>query len=161
MPLMTISTIESDIAEKRTDVETHHRALFSRRSFSPGELIAEFTWTRVVPHATYLTIQIGNNKHIELVPEYLECINHSCDPNCFFDTTKRQLVALKNIPEGTELTFFYPSSEWDMDRPFQCLCGCSNCIGVIRGAKHLPDSLIGSYRFTDFIRQKLLKERGV
>jgi SET domain-containing protein len=158
---MTISSIESDVAEKRTDAITRHRALYSRRNFKPGELIIDFTWSSLSPQPTYLTIQISDNEHGELEPAYLDCINHSCDPNCFFDTERKKLIALKELEEGTELSFFYPSSEWDMDRPFQCLCKSSNCIGTIRGAKHLPEKLIPEYRFTQYIRQRLAKERGL
>jgi hypothetical protein len=67
-----------------------------------------------------------------------------------------QLIALKDIQEGEEFTFFYPSAEWDMDRSFECLCGTSSCIGTIKGAKYLSANLVKRYRFTDYIRRKLV-----
>jgi hypothetical protein len=58
------------------------------------------------------------------------------------DTTTMRVVAARDLEAGEELTFFYPSTEWDMDRPFRCRCGAPECIGVVSGAKHLaPDTL--------------------
>jgi hypothetical protein len=159
--LMTIKTSESDVAEKRTDVITRHRSLWSRKVFQPNEVIATFHWDTIHAKPSYLTVQISDTEHIELSPGYLECVNHSCDPNSFFDTAKRMFVALKPIQEGEEFTFFYPSSEWDMDQAFQCNCGSPACLGTIKGAKYLPAGLLKNYRFTDFIEQKLKVERGI
>jgi hypothetical protein len=39
------------------------------------------------------------------------------------------------------MTFFYPSTEWDMAQPFTC-CGSSNC-WVVKGAAHIrPEILV-------------------
>jgi len=159
--LVTIKSSESNAAEKRTDVITRHRSLYSRKEFKANEVIAGFSWKKIHSKPSYLTIQISDNEHIELLPEYLDCVNHSCDPNCFFDTTKQLFLSLKPIKEGEEFTFFYPSSEWDMDQAFQCNCHSEVCIGLIKGAKYLPANLIKNYRFTDFIEQKLRTERGL
>ncbi len=159
--LITIHSPESNVAEKRTDVITRHRSLYSRKAFLANEVIAGFSWKKIHSKPSYLTIQISDDEHIELLPDYLECVNHSCDPNCFFDTTKQLFLALKPIEDGEEFTFFYPSSEWDMDQAFQCNCRSAACIGLIKGAKYLPAGLIKNYRFTDFIEQKLRMERGL
>lgn len=151
--VIAIATV--DIAEIRIDPAKNHRSLYSRKEFRVNEVISEFSAKGVYPNPSYLTVQISDGEHIELFPECLECINHSCDPNCFFDTAKMQLVSIKHIKEGDELTFFYPSTEWDMDQAFQCLCRSKNCIGLIQGAKYLSESIIKNYRFTDFIEQKL------
>jgi hypothetical protein len=153
--VIVIDITQSDIAEIRTNLVKKHRSLYARKKFRANQLIVEFSWTEIHVKPNYLTVQIGENEHIELLPEYLECINHSCDPNSFFDTTNKRLIALKPIAAGEEITFFYPSAEWDMDQIFQCLCNCSNCLGIIKGAKYLDDATAKKYRFTDFIRQKL------
>jgi len=150
--VIAIATV--DIAEIRINAKKH-RSLYSRKEFRVNEVIVEFTSKRVYPNPSYLTVQISDEEHIELFPEYLECINHSCDPNCFFDTAKKQLISIKPIEDGDELTFFYPSTEWDMDRAFQCTCRSKNCIGLIQGAKYLPESVIKNYRVTQFIEQKI------
>ena len=152
---VVIALATDDIAEIRIGVTTNHRSLFSRREFMANEVIVEFSAKQVYSQPNYLTVQITEEEHIELFPEYLECINHSCDPNCFFDTTRMELIAIKPIEEGDELTFFYPSTEWDMDQSFRCLCNTKKCIGMIQGAKYLSPSTIKKYQFNQFIEQKL------
>ena len=155
-----IDASQSEIAEIRTNLIKKHRSLYSRKEFKAHSVVAEFYWTKIHSKPSYLTVQISEKEHIELVPTYLECINHSCDPNSFFDTTSKQLVSLKDIAVGEEITFFYPSAEWDMDQIFQCDCRCANCLGVIKGAKYLDERSLKNYRFTDFIKRKLAS-RGV
>lgn len=145
----------ADVAEIRIDPIRNHRSLFARRFFKADELIIEFTSRAIHSTPNYLTIQISDDQHIELLPEYLECTNHSCDPNCFFDTASRRFISTKPIREGEELTFFYPSTEWEMDRAFQCSCGSKKCIGLIQGAKYLSEQMLKRYRLTEFIEQKL------
>lgn len=71
-------------------------------------------------------------------------VNHSCEPNVVFDlsskdASKWHIRALQDVGVGTArkglfcgshsylcvqaVTFFYPSTEWDMDQPFRCICG--------------------------------------
>ena len=150
---------DAGLAEVRTDVITGHRSLFAKKSFQPEDVISEFYWNEVLNKPTYLTVQIGENEHIELLPSFLECANHSCAPNAFFDTTRRQLVCILPIAKGEEITFFYPSAEWDMDQPFDCHCNSSACIGHIAGAKYLSEAQKNHYRFTDFIQHKIAGQR--
>lgn len=148
---------QDEIAEIRIDPITGYRSLFCKKRFHENEVIIGFMAKAVHDTPSYLTVQISEHEHIELLPECLECANHSCDPNCFFDTSTMLLVALRDIPPGEELRFFYPSAEWDMDRPFQCSCGSDYCIGEVKGAKYLSAVAKRRYRFTDFIKGKLSK----
>ncbi len=143
------------IAEVWQDTSNGHHSLHSTGAYQPGEVISAFTAASIWATPSYLTVQISNDKHIMLAPQFLEYINHSCDPNAFFDTTSFQLVCLKPIFPGDQFTFFYPSAEWNMAQPFACRCGSANCIGEITGASQLPEALLYRYRFTDFIRSKL------
>jgi SET domain len=146
------------IAEVRQKISNEQNALFALRSYHPGEVIADFSAGTISAEPTYLTVQVGIGKHITLQPEFLQYINHSCDPNVFFNTTTMQLVALKELSVGQELTFFYPSTEWEMTQSFNCYCGSPKCIGEIRGASFLSKELVSQYRFTDFIQQQLAKK---
>jgi hypothetical protein len=145
------------IAEMRRKLSNGQNALFTLRSFNRGEIIADFSAGTISAEPTYLTIQLGIRKHITFDPEFLQYINHSCDPNVFFDTTAMNLVALKNLKPEEEMTFFYPSTEWRMAQPFHCYCGSIQCLGKIRGAAYLPKEALERYRFTDFIQQQLTK----
>ncbi|KAG0322589.1 hypothetical protein BGZ99_003246 [Dissophora globulifera] len=76
----------------------------------------------------YTTVQVGENEHIEL--------NSDRD----------------------NLTFFYPSSEWEMDQPFPCWCGSEQCVKNIQGAKFLSKQTMSRYFITKHI-QELLNKR--
>jgi hypothetical protein len=52
---------------------------------------------------------------------------------------------------GDQVTFFYPSTEWDMDEQFTCWCGADECLKSIRGAKYLDDRAMKRYFFNDHI----------
>jgi len=147
-----------EIADVRQHITTGQNALFTLKNWAPGEVLADFSAGTISAEPTYLTVQIAEGKHITLQPEYLQYINHSCEPNVFFDTTFMQLVALKEIPAGTELVFFYPSSEWKMTQTFHCFCGQANCLGEIKGAAYLSKEAVSTYRFTDYIQSLLAKQ---
>lgn len=145
------------IAEVRQKLSNKQNALFALRSYRPGEMIADFSAGTISAEPTYLTVQVGVRKHITLQPEFLQYINHSCEPNVFFDTTRMQLIALKEMREQEEMTFFYPSTEWKMTQSFNCYCQSTGCIGEIKGAAFLSREAQEKYRFTDFIQQQLAK----
>lgn len=144
-----------EIAEIITDASSGNRSLISKKIFYKNDIISSFWWDVVYENPNYLTIQIDNAKHIILQPGFLECINHSCGPNSFFDTEKKLLICLKPIIIGEEITFFYPSAEWDMDQTFLCNCRKDKCIGIVKGAKYLDSETISQYQTTYFIAQKL------
>ena len=135
--------------------ETNQRSLFAAVSCAPGDVICAFSAATTQSFATYLTVQTGTNRHITLKPEFLQYINHSCNPNAFFNTTSMELVCLQPIQPGDELTFFYPSTEWEMAQPFVCNCNSAACIQLINGASHLSIETLSKYKLTDFIRQQV------
>ncbi len=134
---------------------TGEKSLHATAFFDAGELICGFGPEKILDSPTYLTVQIDEDKHITLQPEFLQYINHSCNPNVFFDTANMELIALKEIQPGDELVFFYPSTEWEMDQPFDCFCGTRQCLHRIQGAAHLSEEDVNKYRLTNFIQQKL------
>ena len=74
-------------------------------------------------------------------------VNHSCEPNVAFDMSSKNpadwhVRALRRIQTGEDgeyeledhghrqklsyacpVTFFYPSTEWELDQAFECRCG--------------------------------------
>ncbi|MEO9020562.1 MAG: SET domain-containing protein [Ginsengibacter sp.] len=134
---------------------TGEKSLHATIPFKEGMAFATFEASEIVKEPNKYTVQVGEFIHIILSPESLQYINHSCNPNVFFNTTTFELSALRNIAKGDELTFFYPSTEWLMDAPFNCFCGEPGCLHKIQGASSLSQETIDHYRFTDFILQKL------
>lgn len=133
---------------------TAEKSLHALLSYQQGDLICSFGDKETLTEPSYLTVQVREREHILLEPEFLQYINHSCDPNVFFDTDNRIIVCLKDIKRGDEITFFYPSTEWSMEREFQCRCGATGCLGLIRGALHVEREILQGYRVTKFIQQK-------
>jgi len=142
-------------AEIRKDRETGQQVLFALKSFRKGEKISPLGAAFVSDKPSYLTVQTGNKTHIALHPYFLQYINHGCNPNCFFDTTKMEVTALRDIAEGEEFTFFYPSTEWNMASPFQCYCNQPGCLGFINGASHIQEEILKRYKLSDFIKRKI------
>ena len=134
---------------------TNQNALVAAVSFASGDVICKFSAGITQSFATYLTVQTDPDRHITLVPEFLQYINHSCAPNVFFNTTSMELVCLQPMQPGDEFTFFYPSTEWEMAQPFVCNCGNAECLQLINGASHLSVQTLSKYKLTDFIRQQV------
>lgn len=59
--------------------------------------------------------------------------NHSCNPNTGYDGLN--VVAVKDIRKGEELTLDYACFLNEEAAPFACRCGASNCRGVVQGSK--------------------------
>ncbi|HEX5624809.1 MAG TPA: SET domain-containing methyltransferase [Saprospiraceae bacterium] len=157
MDLIQSQIIKSNFAKIDFDPKIQQNRLISLKDIKQGTVICHFSYTEVLPQPNRYTVQTGEDKHIILSPLYLEYVNHSCEPNCFFDTSNFKFIALKDIPRGEEFTFFYPSTEWDMDEVFECQCQTGSCLGDIRGAKYLGQEEIQRYRFSDYIQTKLKK----
>ena len=84
-------------AEIRKDRETGQQTLFALKKFKKGDQISPLGAAFVTDKPSYLTVQTGNKTHIALHPYFLQYINHGCNPNCFFDTAKMKVTALRNI----------------------------------------------------------------
>ncbi len=91
------------------------------------------------PALTIESMQIDDGVHIEATdPDALEnYLNHSCKPNGYIEFRDLTYRALSPIESGEELTFNYKTTEWNMAKGFQCLCGHNGCYGHIIGFKYL------------------------
>ena len=147
----------SSFAEIWENKETSAKSLHATQKFSHDDIIAEIKITKYVDKPSYLSVQVDGAKHIMLKPEYLQYINHSCDPNVFFDTKNMQVICLKQIQVGDAMTFFYPSTEWSMTQPFDCLCGAAQCLDKIQGAAYLPPDIVRVYKLNEHITNKIEK----
>ena len=117
-----------------------HRSLCTRRSFKIGESILEVRGD-VITEASRYSIQVSSDMHIEptAVPTNLEFfddylwpfLNHGFEPNSMMQG--RQLVAIRDIAKGEEITFDYNANEWDMATPFECMATGRK----VRGYKYL------------------------
>ena len=146
---------DHNFAVVRQNIINDQKGFFAQQPYQPGDIVTSFSAREIVTEPNYLTVQVGIGQHILLHPEHLQYINHSCDPNIFFDTHAMHIVALRPIAEGDEMTFFYPSTEWDMAQPFSCHCGTARCLGQIQGAAYINEGILQQYQLTRFIQQQL------
>lgn len=146
---------EHGFAEILKNNLTNQKSLHALVPFKKGDLVSNFSAGAVYTTPNYLTVQRDVSEHITLMPQFLQYINHSCSPNVFFDTFSMEVIALKDIEQNEEFSFFYPSTEIDMAQPFICYCGSKDCLQNIKGAKYIPGEILKKYRLTDFIQQQL------
>jgi hypothetical protein len=129
------------------------KCLVSLNFIKAGKAFHKISGYEIITSPTRTSIQINKHEHIEELSR-LAYLNHSCDPNVLMDFSRVELRAVRDIEPGEELTFFYPSTEWDMCTPFQCLCGSSQCLKRITGARYLSLNVLSRY----FINQHIWSE---
>ncbi|KAG9128151.1 hypothetical protein FRC07_004263 [Ceratobasidium sp. 392] len=138
--------------------------LICLQSFKAGKIITRLTGTTQTKKS-WSSVQYGTDPdaNIEL-NSVLVYVNHSCSPNAAFDLnssnkTEWNFRALRDIHPGQELSFFYPSTEWNMDQGFQCKCGSENCLGYINGAKYLTRAQLEERDFVSSYISELVDQR--
>jgi hypothetical protein len=124
----------------RANGEFHVLAL---RPVAPGGVVLRIEGV-ITDRPSRYSIQVAWDEHIAREGEDLETLldrypwlflNHSCDSNAM--VRGRDLVAIRSILAGEEITFNYNTTEYDMAAPFACHCGSPFCAGEIRGFKGL------------------------
>lgn len=92
---------------------------------------------------------VGIKKHwwIDPIPPF-KFLNHSCNPNAGIKGTVT-LFALRNIKPGEEITVDYSTFEgdeqWQLEGGKKCMCGETNCRGVIKSIHYLPRQVYKKY----------------
>jgi len=135
--------------------QNKYRSLGTKRAYRAGDIICPLPTATLYDKPNQYTVQIGRDQHVEV--KELSALNHACDPSVILDTTRLLVFAARDLQEGDELTFFYPSTEWEMSSPFICLCGAPNCIHVVAGARFLPLSTLKGHFLNYHIRQMMFE----
>lgn len=127
----------------------------------PGAVLTKIEGTRPASERAYTSVQVSEDSDIELESNLVYC-NHACSPSVVFDMEKAEVRAVEHKPlkKGEDVTFFYPSTEWDMQQPFQCQCGGKNCLGLVSGAKDLGDGILERYWLNPHIRRLLATRKN-
>ena len=101
------------------------KCLISLRKYKLGDVVFSLKGP-ILATPTASSIQIGNNMHIE--DEYGAWMNHSCLGNVI--VLDKNVVAIKHIPAGHELTYNYIKNETVLVKPYACF----KCNTMIRGS---------------------------
>jgi hypothetical protein len=144
-----LETIKPDRVRIDRKSALYGSRLVAVANYKPGEVILPLLG--LPSKRSYRTIQTGIETHIE--NELLACLNHSCAPSAIVNTREMTVEALAAVNAGQELTFFYPSTEWELGQPFICLCGAPECIHVVAGAKYLSIDTLSRYFINAHIRE--------
>ncbi|KAG1443872.1 hypothetical protein G6F56_010513 [Rhizopus delemar] len=132
--------------------------LVTERAFLEGSVIADLKGL-TAGEKRYSSVQISETEHVELNSD-LVFMNHSCDPTAVMDVDRMVVTATRDLAAGDEITFFYPSTEWDMAQPFSCWCGSSKCIQTVKGAHHLSTETLKQFHLSKHINQ-LINKRDI
>ncbi len=117
--------------------------MFTKKIIKKGEVVFHFNGKiDDDEHTNPESLQIDENKFLESTLKFDDFLNHSCEPNCYIDWQDLNLVALKDIQIGKELSFNYNTAEYDLinmvkNCSFKCNCGSKKCIGEIKGFRYL------------------------
>jgi uncharacterized protein len=111
-------------------------------------------------------LQVSERLYLDMDEPFVR-INHSCDPNTVI-VGESNLIALRPIEKGEELTFDYSLTEWTWERfgkysdwSIKCDCGSQNCRGYITQFPFVPIKIKERYfkrgLLQDFILRKIIK----
>ena len=128
----------------KSDIDGKGKRLVTTQAIKKDEVVYALKNYEVITSPTYTSVQISQTQSIEEFP-HIAHLNHSCAPNVIIDTMTMEIRAARDIAADEDLNFFYPSTEWDMSSPFVCLCGSSNCLRIMAGAKHLSLNVLSEY----------------
>jgi hypothetical protein len=107
------------------------QGVFAARNIAAGTRIGTFEGTETAQR-TRMSLQFGPKRHVEPGENHpLRFLNHACKPNAAF--TDRSLFARTDIAPGAEITIDYTCHEPELAAPFDCACGATDCLGMVRG----------------------------
>jgi len=143
------AAIAFDVFEQDSPIEVRdndgYKGIFATEDIAEDSVVFYLKGT-ITTQPTRYTIQMGPREHLNFPSvrrtnddlDYCwQYLNHSCAPNGYMNTAEFTFRALRNIQAGEEITFNYLSTESEMAVPFECICGSSNCFGLIRGRNFL------------------------
>ena len=127
------------------------KGLFTQRAFKRHEIVLELrgelkffvSRTAADAHMFENWIGIGKDRWIDPAEPFVY-LNHSCEPNLSV-RGKREMIALRDIAAGEELTFDYSITVDELPWTMDCLCATPSCRKVVRAIQFLPPDMVASY----------------
>jgi len=134
------------------------QAVIANKKFLKNEMIIRFEGKLMhrleLPPLDKMSLP-EEDRYLQVSEEYFigpsgksdDIFNHSCNPNAGIVIRERKinLVALKDIHVGEEITYDYSLQMCDEDWTMKCACGASNCRKIIREFKYLPLNIKRKY----------------
>ncbi len=129
------------------------------KPIAPGEVLFKVTG-RLVSRPDRYSVQLAARRHVTPDGAPWSLVNHSCEPNARLDCARQQIIALRPILLGNEVSWNYLTTEWELISPFHCTCASELCVGYIQGFKHLrlPSRQLLLPLLSPFLQLRLLYE---
>ncbi|MFH1055578.1 MAG: SET domain-containing protein-lysine N-methyltransferase [Candidatus Altiarchaeota archaeon] len=139
----------------RVGKSKHGRGVYATKGFKKGQKIMDFggktaTYDEIEAHykedEDYF-VQISEDLYLGPSGSFDDYMNHSCNPNAGLRIAegKAQLIAIRNIKKGDEVTWDYSTTMDEDDWEMECGCGHKKCRKSVRDFKHLPKEVKGEY----------------
>ncbi len=142
-----LSQLTSAARGEFDDTTAEHRVV-AVTSIRPGDRVATFggvllSFTDLLrasggegldPGLARIALQVDEDQYLvstEVAPA--DWINHSCEPNTGL-RGRYELVALRSIAPGEEISFDYATSDGSPYDEFDCRCGSALCRGRVQGS---------------------------
>lgn len=119
----------------------HGRGLFAQGALPARRKIGELSgslvklpdaWHTAAGQPRIYLVQVSARRALDCSQgNDFKYLNHSCAPNCYLRVSRLrvEVYTLRNIRAGSELTVDY--GETPHKDGMQCICGASNCRGVV------------------------------
>lgn len=128
-----------------------------------GEVVTQKQFDTLPDRLRRLSIQVEEGLFLVAVNEGpADYVNHSCDPNSGL-SGQIELVTMRDIAVGEEITFDYAMSDGSDYDEFECECGAPDCRGTVRGTDWRNPALWEKYagHFSPYLQRRIEKiKRG-
>lgn len=146
-------TLFDNIVSSNIEVRTHpkygegHHGVFAKTFIKKGEELGRVPQTaegeelKFYTRSEAMSLREEVRRHMYMVDDELfgipepplAYLNHSCDPNCWFQGDDLFVVA-QDIQENEEIVFDYSlgETEGSMLLPLNCKCGAADCRGDLK-----------------------------
>ena len=124
-----------------------------------GEVVTQETFETLNERLRRLSLQIQENLFLVALNEGpADYVNHSCEPNSGL-LGQIELVALRDISVGEEITFDYAMSDGSDYDEFECECGAPNCRQRVTGRDWRIPELWQKYagHFSPYLERRIEK----
>jgi hypothetical protein len=121
-----------------------------------GEIHRRHTFDQCAPDRRARSIQIDDDLFVLGPPtrDPGDSINHSCTPNCGAGNAV-QIVTMRDVEPGEELTFDYAMTDGSDYDEFTCLCRSHACRGTVRGSDWRSKTI--HHRYAGFMSPYLVR----
>jgi SET domain-containing protein len=105
----------------------HGFGIFTDFLIKKGSSFYKIPKEEIIDYPKKRCAYIGNGKWV-CDRKVLNWVNHSCNPNCVLDLTRKCLISAKDINSGEEITLDYNKTEHGNIK-IKCKCNAENCKG--------------------------------